>query len=153
MPAFQYFSYQFPNTHKLFPQERRHLWGSLYHLTLYEFSIIDRFSVVFISYPQAVNLVIIKLQLFSGFYKQTWWVRVASKTLSGVTQLKIGDICLHVWKYVCHFVLWPSRILVFAPCLTQSQTSLSRTLRFSDHYPCHPWNWIVYRFEFFCGCN
>ena len=29
----------------------------------------------------------------------------ASGTLSGVTQLKIGDICLYVWTYVCHFVL------------------------------------------------
>ncbi len=28
-----------------------------------------------------------------------------SKTLSGITQLKIGDICLYVWIYVCHFVL------------------------------------------------
>ncbi len=31
---------------------------------------------------------------------------LASETLTGVTQLKIGDICLfYIWTYVCHFVL------------------------------------------------
>ncbi len=36
-----------------------------------------------------------------------WRASGASKTLSGVTQLNIGDICLFicVWMYVCHFVL------------------------------------------------
>ncbi len=38
-----------------------------------------------------------------------WRASVASETLTGVTQLKIGDVCLfvciYVWTYVCHFVL------------------------------------------------
>ncbi len=76
---------------------------------------------------------------------------LASETLSGVTQLKIGDIRLYVETYVCHFLLWPSRTFVLAPCSTPSQTSLNRILWFSDHYPYHSRNWIVYRFEFFCG--
>ncbi len=34
-------------------------------------------------------------------------VLLASETLSGLTQLKIGDVCvfIYVWMYVCHFVL------------------------------------------------
>ncbi len=39
-----------------------------------------------------------------------WRASVASETLTGVTQSKIGDvykfICIYVWTYVCHFVLW-----------------------------------------------
>ncbi len=38
-----------------------------------------------------------------------WRASVASETLTGVTQLKTGDVCLfvciYVWTYVCHFVL------------------------------------------------
>ncbi len=34
-----------------------------------------------------------------------WLASVASETLTGVTQLKIGDVCLFIWTYVCHFVL------------------------------------------------
>ncbi len=38
-----------------------------------------------------------------------WQASVASETLTGVTQSKIGDvylfICIYVWTYVCHFVL------------------------------------------------
>ncbi len=38
-----------------------------------------------------------------------WRASVASETLTGVTQSKIGDvykfICIYVWTYVCHFVL------------------------------------------------
>ncbi len=43
------------------------------------------------------------LLLFLFFYFFFFWR--ASETLSGVTQLKIGDICLfiYVWTYVCHF--------------------------------------------------
>ncbi len=25
---------------------------------------------------------------------------------------KIGDVCIYVWTYVCHFVLYPSRFCV-----------------------------------------
>ncbi len=38
-----------------------------------------------------------------------WRASVASETLTGVTQSKIGDvylfICIYVWTYVYHFVL------------------------------------------------
>ncbi len=43
--------------------------------------------------------------------------------------------------------------LRFAPRSTRSQTSLNRILWFIDQYPYHTRNWIVYRFEFFCGCS
>ncbi len=39
-----------------------------------------------------------------GLYN--WRASVASETLTGVTQLKIGDVCLfiyNVWTYVRHF--------------------------------------------------
>ncbi len=40
----------------------------------------------------------------SGYY---WRASVASETLTGVTQSKIGDvslfICIYVWTYVRHF--------------------------------------------------
>ncbi len=37
----------------------------------------------------------------------SWRVSRASETLSGVTQLKIGDVSLfiYMWTYICHFVL------------------------------------------------
>ncbi len=41
-------------------------------------------------------------------YVYYWRASEASKTLTGVTQLKIGDVCLfiyNVWTYICHFVL------------------------------------------------
>ncbi len=46
-------------------------------------------------------------------YGCIWRASVASETLTGVTQSKIGDVCLfiylficiYVWTYVCHFVL------------------------------------------------
>ena len=34
----------------------------------------------------------------SDHIKESSW---QARTLSGVTQLKIGDICLFVWTYVC----------------------------------------------------
>ena len=49
---------------------------------------------------------------FGVLYVMNNW-RV-SKTFSGVTQLKIRDVCLfiYVWTYVCYFVLWPSHFCV-----------------------------------------
>ncbi len=41
-----------------------------------------------------------------------WRVSEASKTLSGVTQWKIGDICLFIYVYGCTYV-----ILYFDPCI------------------------------------
>ncbi len=54
---------------------------------------------------------------FNGKFRHccndNWRASVASETLTGVTQSKIGDVCLfiylficiYVWTYVCHFVL------------------------------------------------
>ncbi len=41
------------------------------------------------------------------FHPNTLSIIGEGETLSGVTQLKIRDICLfvYVWMYVCHFVL------------------------------------------------
>ncbi len=42
-------------------------------------------------------------------FSYNWRASVASETLTGLTQSKIGDvylfICIYVWTYVCHFVL------------------------------------------------
>ncbi len=45
------------------------------------------------------------------------------------------------------------RVLVLVMWSTPSQIALNRILWFSDQYSYHPRNWIVYRFEFFCGCS
>ncbi len=70
-----------------------------------------------------------------------WRASVASETLTGVTQLKIGDVCLFIYILcldVCmSFCTLTLHIFVFAPRSTPSQTSLNRILRFSDHYPYH----------------
>ena len=83
-----------------------------------------------------------------------WRASEASETLSGVTQLRIGDFCLYVCGDIhISFALWPSYIFVLARCSTPSLTSLNRIFWFSDHNPYHPRNWIIYCFEFFCGCS
>ncbi len=47
--------------------------------------------------------------LYCHVERNIWRASVASETLTGVTQSKIGDvykfICIYVWTYVCHFVL------------------------------------------------
>ncbi len=73
--------------------------------------------------------------IFMLFY---WRASVASETLTGVTQLKIGDVCVFVYMDVrMSFCTLTLRIFVFAPRSTPSQTSLNRILRFSDNYPYH----------------
>ncbi len=44
------------------------------------------------------------------------------------------------------------RVFVLVRLSTPSQIALNRILWFIDQYPYHPRNWIVYRFELFCGC-
>ncbi len=45
--------------------------------------------------------------------KHYWRASVASETLTGVKMKKSGMfVCIYVWTYVCHFVLWPSRFCV-----------------------------------------
>ncbi len=45
------------------------------------------------------------------------------------------------------------RVFVLVMWSTPFQITLNRILVFIDQYPYHPRNWIVYRFEFFCGCS
>ncbi len=54
-----------------------------------------------------------------------WQVSKVNKTLSGVTQLKIGDICLYVWMYCMSFLYYfdPS-VFVLVWWSNLSQTSL-----------------------------
>ncbi len=79
----------------------------------------------------------------------------ASETLTGVTQLKIGDVCLFVYMFGRTYVIlyFDPRIFVLVMWSTPSQITLNRVLWFIDQYPYHPRNWIVYCFEFFCGCS
>ena len=60
----------------------------------------------------------------------------------------IEDNCLFVcvWTYVCHFVLWPSR----RPRPIRHETEYFGLSNFTS---ITQRNWIVYRFEFFCGCS
>ncbi len=60
---------------------------------------------------------------------------VVSETLTGVTQLKIGDVCVFICMDVrMSFCALTLSIFVFAPRSTPSQTSLNRILWFTDHY-------------------
>ncbi len=68
-----------------------------------------------------------------------WRASVVSETLTGVTQLKIGDVCLFRYMFGRMYV-----ILYFDPpyfCVRSAfdpvPTSLNRILWFSDHYPYH----------------
>ncbi len=78
-----------------------------------------------------------------------WRASVASETLTGVTQSKVGDVCLfiylYIWTYVCH------RVFVLVMWSTPFQIALNRILWFIDQYPYHPRNWIVYRLNSFAG--
>ncbi len=49
-----------------------------------------------------------------NFYQIFWR---ASETLSGVTQWKIGEVCLYVWTYVCHFVVFVFALSLILPKL------------------------------------
>ena len=60
---------------------------------------------------------------------------------------------IYVWTYVCHFVLWPSHNFALNRCSTPFQISLKQNPLAIDQYPYRSRNWIVYRFEFFCGCS
>ncbi len=78
-------------------------------------------------------------QPFISSILNNWRASEASETLSGVTQLKIGDICLfYVWTYVRH------RVFVFAwwstpsPCPTKQK---------------HIINWLCLTYLILCGCS
>ncbi len=62
-----------------------------------------------------------------------WRASVASETLTGVTQSKIGDVCLFIYLYICMdvrkaFLYFDPRVFVLVRLSTPSQTSLNRIL-------------------------
>ncbi len=83
----------------------------------------------------------------------SWRASVASETLTGVTQSKIGDVCLFVYIYGRTYVIlyFDPRVLVLVMWSTPSQIALNRILWFIDQYPYHPRNLIVYRLNSFAG--
>ncbi len=64
-------------------------------------------------------------------------------------------IYLFVYMFGRTYVIlyFDPRVFVLVMWSTPSQIALNRILCFIDQYPYHPRNWIVYRFEFFCGCT
>ncbi len=59
----------------------------------------------------------------------------ASETLTGLTQLKIGDVCLSVCMDVRKaFLYFDPPFFVLAPRAIPSQTSLNSILWFCNHY-------------------
>ncbi len=71
-----------------------------------------------------------------------WRASTASETLTGVTQLKIGDVCLFVYMYGCTYVIlyFDPRVFVLVMWSIPSQIALNRILWFIDQYPYHPRN-------------
>ncbi len=59
-----------------------------------------------------------------------WRASVASETLTGVTQLKIGDVCLFVYMYGRTYVIlyFDPRVFVLVMWSTPSQIALNRIL-------------------------
>ncbi len=86
-------------------------------------------------------------------YVYNWRASVASETLTGVTQSKIGDVCLFIYLFIYIDVRMSFCTLTLALVMwsTPSQIALNRILWFIDQYPYHPRNWIVYRLNFFAG--
>ncbi len=79
-----------------------------------------------------------------------------SETLSGVTQLKIRDICLYIicLEECMSFLYFDSGIF----CISLVVDSIpnftkKKILWFTDHYPYHPRIELFTVFEFSCGCT
>ncbi len=78
-----------------------------------------------------------------------WRASVASETLTGVTQSKIGDVSLFIYLfiylYICMdvrkaFLYFDPRVFVLVRLPTPSKIALNRILWFIDQYPYHPRN-------------
>ncbi len=76
----------------------------------------------------------------------SWRASVASETLTGLTQSKIGDVYLLIYLFVYMFgrtyviLYFDPRVFVLVRWSTQSQIALNRILWFIDQYPYHPRN-------------
>ncbi len=96
----------------------------------------------YLSTPNTVSLATLARQInipdFRLCYPCKCLARYARSPLTGITQLKIGDVCVFICMDVrMTFCTLTLLIFVFAPRSTPSQTSLNRILLFSDHYPYH----------------
>ena len=112
----------------------------------------DHFNTVAIRNGQVIKQCVSHSKCWRTFV--FYWIIGERDAYRGNT-IEIGDVCLfiyNVWIYVCHLVLWPSRIFMLAGCSTPSQTSLNRNLQLSiiTHIILEI---IFYHFEFFCGCS
>ncbi len=70
----------------------------------------------------------------------SWRASVASETLTGVTQSKIGDVYLFIYLYICldvrmSFCTLTLAFSVLVMWSTPSQIALNRILWFIDQYP------------------
>ncbi len=89
-----------------------------------------------------LHLMIVKGQRFKKILVGNWRASVASETLTGVTQSKIGDVCLFIYIYGRTYVIlyFDPRVFVLVMWSTPSQIALNRILWFIDQYPYHPRN-------------
>ncbi len=75
-----------------------------------------------------------------------WRASVASETLTGVTQSKIGDVYLFIYLFVYMYgrmyviLYFDPRGFVLVMWSTPSQIALNRILWLYDQYPYHPRN-------------
>ncbi len=75
-----------------------------------------------------------------------WRASVASETLTGVTQSKIGDVFLFIYLFVYMYgrmyviLCFDPRVFMLVMWSTPSQITLNRILWFIDQYPYHPRN-------------
>ncbi len=76
----------------------------------------------------------------------------ASETLTGVTQLNIGDACLLCLDVRKAFLYFDPRVFVLVRWSTPSQTSLNRILCLSISTRINL-EIVVYHFEFFYGSS
>ncbi len=71
-----------------------------------------------------------------------WRASVASETLTGVSQSKIGDVCLFRYMNGRMYVIlyFDPPVFVLVMWSTPSQIAPNRILWFIDQYPYHPRN-------------
>ncbi len=75
------------------------------------------------------NGTVARLRGIRTIHTYYWRASLASETLTGLTQLKIGDVCLSVCMDVCKaFLYFDPRVFVLVRWSTPSQTSLNRIL-------------------------
>ncbi len=68
---------------------------------------------------------------------------VASETLTGVTQSKIGDVCLFIYLYICMdvrkaFLYFDPRVFVVSSVVDPVPNFTKQNFLFIDQYPYHP---------------